>query len=63
MPGKTTIRNPVIVWLNEVSPEIPRPDPPPFPFTVTRSEVRIGRRSTAVHIWYALVPAVAAAHP
>jgi hypothetical protein len=62
--GRTTIRNPVIVWLNEMRPEeIPRPDPPPFPFTVTRSEVRISRRSTAVHVWYTLVPAVAAAHP
>lgn len=64
MLGKTTIRNPVIVWLSEASPEkAPRSDPPPVPFTVTRSEVRISRRSTTVHIWFALVPAVAAAHP
>jgi hypothetical protein len=64
MLGKTTIRNPVILWLNAASPDpLPQSGPPAAPFTVTRSEVRISRRSTAVHIWYALVPARAAAHP
>jgi hypothetical protein len=62
--GKTTIRDPVLIWWNEASADpLPRADPPPYPFTVTRSEVRITRRSTTVHIWYALVPAEAAAHP
>ncbi len=64
MIGKTTIRNPVIAWRNEMRPgEQPRPDPPPAQFTVTRSEVAIRPQGTTVHIWYALVPAVAAAHP
>jgi hypothetical protein len=62
--GKTTIRYPAIIWLNAASPDpLPRKNPPPVPFTVTHSEVRITRRSTAVVIWYALVPAEAAAHP
>jgi hypothetical protein len=62
--GKTTIRYPEIVWISASYPERPpRPDPPPVPFTVTHSEVRITRRATTVVIWYTLVPAEAAAHP
>jgi hypothetical protein len=65
MLGKTTIRNPAFVWWNvngkDTTPA--RRDPPPRPFIVTRSEVRISRRSTAVWIWYELIPDRAAAHP
>ena len=62
MLGKTTIRNPRFIWWNETGQytAYARSDPPPGPFTISRSEVRITRRSTTVHIWYALVPAVPA---
>jgi hypothetical protein len=65
MWGKTTIRNPAFVWWNEASAATSpaRRDPPPHPFTVTRSEVHISRRGTTVVIWYTMVPARAAAHP
>jgi hypothetical protein len=49
-----TYENPVLAWLNEMRPDrLPEPDPPPGPFTVTRSEVVI-RDGVApvVRIWY-----------
>jgi hypothetical protein len=54
----TTYRNPVITWRPEFSPDkLPQPDPPPGPFTVTRSEIVIRPQGPVVHIWYALIPA------
>ncbi len=51
--SKTTIRNPVIAWRNEMRPgELPRPEPPGVPFIVTRSEVVITPQGTTVHIWF-----------
>lgn len=54
--ANTVIRNPVIAWRSELSPGKLRRGPPPAPFTVTRSEVRIRLQGTIVHIWYALTP-------
>lgn len=54
----SVIRNPVIAWHNELSPdELPRPEPPPAPFTVTRSEIVTTPAKTVVHIWCAAVRA------
>lgn len=52
--------NPVIAWHNELHPsDLPRPDPPPGPFTVTRSEIAIrDDAAPVVHIWYAAAPAI-----
>lgn len=57
--NKTTYRNPVIVWHNELVPEAQaHAEPPPAPFTVTRSEVIVQTEKVTVHIWFALTPAM-----
>jgi hypothetical protein len=55
-----TYQNPVLVWLPETSlpPGRLSSDPPPVPFTVTRSEIIIRQdEAPLVHIWYAAIPA------
>lgn len=59
--NKTVIRDPVIAWHSELDPAVPpRPEPPPVPFTVTRSEVVITPSRVTVHIWCAASRAVPA---
>jgi hypothetical protein len=58
-PSPEVYLDPVIVWLSELHPQkIPRAEPPPGPFTVTRSEAVIRPQGASVHIWWAVMPAV-----
>jgi hypothetical protein len=59
--GRMTYRNPVIAWRPESAEPggEPRIEPPPVPFTVTRSEVVIRPgQAPVVYIWFAVIPAV-----
>lgn len=56
--NETIYRNPVLAWHSELNPEkLPLREPPPGPFTVTRSEVVIRPQGAVVHIWFAAIPA------
>jgi hypothetical protein len=57
---RMTYQNPVLAWWPETSPgKGPLTEPPPGPFTVTRSEVIIRQdQAPLVHIWYAAIPVV-----
>ncbi len=61
----TTYRNPVLTWNSEYDPErMPQSEPPPGPFTVTRSKVVITEgKKAVVHIWYAVRRAEPAGRP